>query len=79
MDNTNSKNEGLFIPYQKLSQSILEKVIEDFVTREGTDYGDGHFSLEDKIAKVKQQLVSGKVGITFNSEDESCYIVPIKS
>lgn len=38
----------LAIPYQQLSADALDGILEDFVTREGTDYGDYDYSLADK-------------------------------
>ena len=40
----------LAIPYQQLSADALDGILEDFVTREGTDYGDYDYSLADKKA-----------------------------
>ena len=44
------------IPYKKLAPDVLRAVIEEFVTREGTDYGEGNFSLDEKVAQVICQL-----------------------
>ncbi len=45
------------------------------MTREGTDYGGGDWSLEDKVADVFRQLSSGEVRIVFDLERESATIV----
>ena len=67
------------IPYDKLSPEVLHGVIEEFVTREGTDYGHKSYSLADKIEKVKVQLENGTAQIVFDPETESCSIVPIST
>ncbi len=67
--------DPLEIPLDKLSPDTLHAVIAEFVTREGTDYGDKVFSLEEKIAAVKRQLEEGTAKIIFNSDDETCNIV----
>ena len=64
------------IPYQNLNKETLTKVIESYVMREGTDYGDFSYSLADKVRQVKSQLESGKAILTFDPETESCDIVP---
>ena len=64
------------IPYEQLSKDTLRSVIEAFVLREGTDYGDFEYSLEDKIEQVMQQLKCGKVCLTFDEESKTCNIVP---
>jgi uncharacterized protein YheU (UPF0270 family) len=37
------------IPHSQLSKEVLDAVIEEFITREGTDYGDRVISLDDKV------------------------------
>lgn len=51
---------ALKIPYDQLSPEALHGVIEEFVTRDGTDYGEHEIPLETKISKVLSQLISGK-------------------
>ena len=63
------------IPYQELPAAILEAVIEEFVLREGTDYGAQEYSLKEKVAQVRKQLELGKVKINFDTDNESCQIV----
>jgi uncharacterized protein YheU (UPF0270 family) len=61
----------LKIPWQSLSDDTLDAVIEEFVTREGTDYGHAHYSLEEKITQVKSQLRSNRAYIGFDEETET--------
>jgi uncharacterized protein YheU (UPF0270 family) len=41
------------IPADKLSAEVLHAVIEEFILREGTDYGSYEVSLENKIDQVR--------------------------
>ena len=66
---------GLRIPYDQLSPEALHGVIEEFVTRDGTDYGEIEVSLENKINQVLNQLKSGKAVIVFDPESETCNIL----
>ena len=59
------------IPYEQLSPEALHGVIEEFVTRDGTDYGEVEIPLETKIAQVLAQLKSGKAVIVFDQETDS--------
>ena len=63
------------IPYKRLSPEILRGVIEQFVLREGTDYGHDEYSLEEKVRAVERQLERGVVQIVFDHETETCNIV----
>ena len=50
-------------------------IIEEFVLREGTDYGQGEYSLEEKVADVERQLERGVARIVFDPKSETCDIV----
>lgn len=63
------------IPYTELSAETLRGVIEDFVLREGTDYGDVDYSLDQKVEQVMRQLKAGKVKILFDAKEETCTLV----
>ena len=62
------------IPYKELTAETLRAVIEDFVSREGTDYGHEDFSFETKISQVMKSLEVGEAIVTFDSESETCSI-----
>jgi len=63
------------IAYDQLSSDALYGVIKEFVTRDGTDYGEREVPLETKISDVLGQLKSGKAVIVFDPEMESCNIL----
>ena len=63
------------IPYDQLSPKALQGIIEEFVTRNGTDYGEVEVPLETKISKVVGQLKTGKAVIVFDQESETCTIL----
>jgi len=66
--------KGVIVDYKILSNDALIGVIESFVLEEGTDYGHGDWSIEEKINQVKGQLLSGKASIVFDRETESTSI-----
>jgi hypothetical protein len=63
--------EPVEVPYSELSADLLHAVVESFVLREGTDYGEKEFSLEDKVAGVIRQLKKGEAKIVFDPETDS--------
>ena len=63
------------IPYDQLSSEALAGLVEEFVTRESTDYGAVELSMETKLSQVYQQLKSGKAFIVFDEESETCNIL----
>ena len=54
------------IPYQRLSRAALLGVIDDFIHREGTDYGHRDFTMAEKRAAVRAALERGRAVVTFD-------------
>jgi uncharacterized protein YheU (UPF0270 family) len=50
-------------------------VLESFVLREGTEYGERDVSLDQKVAQVTRQLQRGEAQIVFDPETESIDVV----
>jgi len=62
------------IPHDQLSKEALQGVIEEFITRESTDYGATEVSLETKVRQVHQNLNSGNAILVFDGKTETCNI-----
>ena len=65
----------MIIPYETLSSATLQGVIEEFVSREGTEYGFHDISLDTKIQQVMGQLARKEAFVIFDPESETCDIV----
>ena len=59
---------GVELSPDDLSPEALRGLVEEFVTREGTDYGAVERGLEEKIAQVLAQLRSGEARLVFDPE-----------
>jgi uncharacterized protein YheU (UPF0270 family) len=59
------------VPPAALSASALIGVIEEFITREGTDYGVREHSFDEKRASVLQLIEQGEVAIYFDTRSET--------
>jgi uncharacterized protein len=62
------------IPINKLSAKALQGVIEEFISREGTDYGEKEVSVETKTIQVKHKLEKGSAVLVFDDETETTNI-----
>ena len=71
------KSEKVIVPYKQLSSEALNGVIDEFILREGTDYGHYEGSLDDKRLHVLRQLETGKAQIVFDTERQSCTLCPL--
>jgi len=67
--------DPLQIPYEQLSEVALTGVLEEYITREGTDYGMIERGVESQLDKARALLKSGKVIIVFDEVHERCQIV----
>ena len=65
----------MIIPIDQVSQETLQAIIESFVLREGTDYGEDEVNLADKISEVKQQLMQGDAVLVYSELYETVDIV----
>ena len=66
----------MIIPWQSIAPDTLDNVIEAFVLREGTDYGQVEVDLADKVLQVKAQLAQGLVVLVYSELHESVDIIP---
>jgi len=65
----------MIIPIAELQTDTLHGIIEAFILREGTDYGDMEVSTEQKIEQVLQQLRSGQAVLVYSELHESVNIM----
>lgn len=63
------------IPAERLPSATLNAVIEEYILREGTDYGVQEVSLQSKIKQVHGQLARGEAIVTFDPVTESCTLL----
>lgn len=70
-----SQDAFIDIPLSQLNDETLQAVIEEFITREGTDYGHEDYSLPQKVTQVMRQLQSGQARLVFDPVSESCTIL----
>jgi len=62
------------IPVNKLSAKALKGVIEEFISRHGTDYGEIEASWETNVKQVKYKLENGSAVLIFDDETEATNI-----
>lgn len=63
------------VPHTALAPDVLRRLIEEFVTRDGTDYGAVERTLGEKVGAVMRQLAAGEVAIEVDPEHDTIDIV----
>ncbi|MDN0110475.1 YheU family protein [Yersinia mollaretii] len=66
----------MIIPWQHVDSETLDNLLEAFVLREGTDYGEHERSLAQKVEDVRRQLVSGDAVLVWSELHETINIMP---
>ena len=63
--------EPVPVPPEELPAELLRAVIEAFVLREGTEYGERDYTLDEKVVHVEQQLRKGEAWIVYDPNTQS--------
>lgn len=66
--------QTMLIPHEQLEAETLTRLIEDFVTRDGTDNGDDT-PLETRVLRVRQALAKGQAFILFDMDSQQCQLL----
>lgn len=62
---------AMIIPWQSLNTETLNNVLDSFILREGTDYGERELTLAEKRQNLLAQLQADKVVIVWSELNES--------
>ena len=65
------------IPHNQVPEQTLLAIIEEYISREGTDYGHREYTLAEKVEKVMSQLLNGEIKLLFDSKTSSCNLVRV--
>lgn len=63
------------VPLEKLSDTALVGLIDEFILREGTDYGHSEPSLDEKRSRVRKQLNAGETLVVFDLDEQSASLI----
>lgn len=63
------------VPWREISAAALRGVVESFVLREGTDYGEHEAPLDVKVGQVMRQLERGEAEVMYDPDTQSVSVV----
>lgn len=64
------------VPHGRIAPDVVRRMVEEFVTRDGTDYGAAEKTLEAKVEDVRRQLDGGQAAIVYDAANDTINIVP---
>lgn len=68
--------EFVAVPLQRLQQGVLQALLEEFASRDGTDYGERELSLVQKVLALEGQLKRGELQILYDADSEQWDLLP---
>ena len=63
------------VPWDQLAEDTLQRLVEEFVTRDGTDYGEQEIELSRKVSQVVAGIKKKEYLIVYDQEMDSVHIV----
>lgn len=66
----------MIVPWQQLNPETLESILEEFIMREGTDYGEHEVSLAHKKEQLQEQLRRGDIVLVYSELHETVNLMP---
>ena len=72
---TGEQEKAVEVPYERLEPETLRNIIQEFVSRDGADWGEPGGAMEEKVAQIMQQLRKRKVKVVFELKSQTANIV----
>ena len=63
------------VPIDRLDVDTLVSLLEEFASRDGTDYGEREVALEQKVAELRSQLAAGDIRLLYDVDSEQWDLV----
>lgn len=63
------------VPWQQLSEETFNALMESFIVREGTDYGEFEMTMEQKQQQLMSQIKAGQAVIVFDEDSQTCNLL----
>jgi uncharacterized protein len=64
------------VPPERLQADVLQALLEEFASRDGTDYGERESTLPEKVERLRRQLRAGELHILHDIDSEQWDLVP---
>lgn len=64
------------VPLQRLQPDVLQALLEEYASRDGTDYGEREIPLAEKVDQLRQQLQSEQLLLLYDADSEQWDLLP---
>jgi len=63
------------VPTNSLDAQTLQALLAEYASRDGTDYGEREFTLDEKINQLRQQLDTRQLTIVYDADSQAWDLV----
>ncbi len=64
------------VPCQRLAPATLDALLQEYASRDGTDYGLVEQSLQEKVAMLRVQLQDRSLALLYDAASEQWDLLP---
>ena len=64
------------VPPQRLQKEVLQALLEEYASRDGTDYGEREVTLDSKVESLQRQIGSNELCIIYDADSEQWDLLP---
>jgi uncharacterized protein YheU (UPF0270 family) len=68
--------EFVLVPAQRLAAKVLQALLEEYASRDGTDYGERECTLDEKVSQLLRQVRSDELQILYDVDSEQWDLLP---
>tara|TARA_B110000503_G_scaffold20252_1_gene30335 strand:- start:3298 stop:3555 length:258 start_codon:yes stop_codon:yes gene_type:complete len=68
--------EFVMVPPERLQAAVLRALLEEYASREGTDYGERVCTLVEKVEQLRGQLRTGDLQLLYDVDSEQWDLLP---
>ena len=68
--------EFVAVPLERLGADSLRNLLEEYASRDGTDYGERDVSLQQKVQSLHRQLQRGDLLLLYDIDSQQWDLVP---
>jgi uncharacterized protein YheU (UPF0270 family) len=63
-------SEFVAVPLQRLQDDVLQALLEEFASRDGTDYGERELTMSQKVDSLRTRLQRAELQILYDADSE---------
>ena len=64
------------VPPRRLQEDVLQALLEEYASRDGTDYGEQELTLEKKVRSLQRQIRSSDLCIIYDADSQEWDLLP---